>query len=144
MAEDAEKIDHTYFYPAASLYIQGNITSASNLVVKGLSIAPKHTKLLRLKDLLKQQNKKQKDQKQNKENQKKDKKKQDKDKKKQDKQKQKNQKKDQPKPAPQPEQKKMSKDEAKQLLDEMKQDEKQKRLQLHPVRGAPVKVDKDW
>ena len=38
----------------------------------------------------------------------------------------------------------MSQDEAEQLLDAMKQEEKNKRLQLHPVMGAPVKVDKDW
>jgi outer membrane biosynthesis protein TonB len=44
----------------------------------------------------------------------------------------------------QPDAKKMSEDEAKQLLDAMRQDEKNKRLQLQPIMGAPVKVDKDW
>ncbi len=38
----------------------------------------------------------------------------------------------------------MTKDEAQQLLDAMKQDEKNKRMLMHPVMGAPVKVDKDW
>ena len=38
----------------------------------------------------------------------------------------------------------MTKDEAKQLLDAMRQEEQNKRMQLHPVLGAPVKVDKDW
>ncbi len=38
----------------------------------------------------------------------------------------------------------MSEDEAEQLLDAMRQEEQNKRLQLHPVMGAPVKVDKDW
>ena len=38
----------------------------------------------------------------------------------------------------------MSADEAKQLLDAMRQEEQNKRLQLHPVMGAPVNVEKDW
>jgi hypothetical protein len=38
----------------------------------------------------------------------------------------------------------MSQDEAERLLDAMKQEEENKRLQLHPVMGAPVRVDKDW
>ncbi len=38
----------------------------------------------------------------------------------------------------------MSADEAEQLLDAMRQEEQNKRMQLHPVFGAPVKVDKDW
>ena len=38
----------------------------------------------------------------------------------------------------------MNQDEAERLLDAMKQEEENKRLQLHPVLGAPVNVEKDW
>ncbi len=162
-ADPAEtgEVDSTYFHPAASLYIQGDTTSASNLVAKGLSIYPDNGKLKRLKELLEKQQKqdqKDKDNQQNKDKDKdkdKDKKKQDQDQdkkkddkkqdqdKKQNQQENKDQQQQQP-PEPQPSTEQMSKDEAEQLLDAMRQEEQNKRMQLHPVFGAPVKVDKDW
>lgn len=161
---DTAEVDAKFFHPAASSYIQGDSTTASNLVAEGLSLHPDDGKLKRLKELLdKQQQQKQnqdnKDQDKNKQDQKQkdqqsqDQKKNDQDKQKQDKQDQ--DKKDQPQPdqgqqeqqqqQPEPQSaEQMSPDEAKQLMDAMKQEEENKRLQLHPVMGAPVKVDKDW
>ena len=52
---DEVDVDATYFHPAASYYIHGDATSASNLVAKGLSLFPEDGKLLRLKELLDQQ-----------------------------------------------------------------------------------------
>lgn len=141
-AESSES-DAQFFHPAASFYIQGDTTSASNLVVQGLALYPADGKLKRLKELLeKQQEQQQQDPKNENENQ------------------QENQEEpqepDQPEAEPgeqepqeqqpgEPESaEQMSEDEAKQLLDAMRQEEKNKRLQLHPVMGAPVKVDKDW
>lgn len=160
---DTAEVDAKFFHPAASSYIQGDSTTASNLVAEGLSLHPDDGKLKRLKELLDKQQQKQnqdnKDQDKNKQDQKQkdqqsqDQKKNDQDKQKQDKQDQ--DKKDQPQPdqgqqeqqqqQPEPQSaEQMSPDEAKQLMDAMKQEEENKRLQLHPVMGAPVKVDKDW
>ena len=131
---DPAEVDAKYFHPAASLYIHGDSTSASNLVVKGLSIYPDDGKLKRLKELL------DKPPEQNKEDQQQDQKQDDQQ---QDQQNQ-DQQEDQPQqPEPQNAEQ-MSADEARQLMDAMRQEEENKRLQLHPVMGAPVKVDKDW
>jgi Ca-activated chloride channel family protein len=146
-------IDATYFHPAASRYIHGDTTSASNLVVQGLSIDPEDGKLLRLKELLEQQQ----EQQQNQDDQ------QNQDQQQQDQQEDQNQDQQDEPPKQNPEEQEqeqeqdqqdqqakppsaeeMSADEAEQLLDAMKQEEQNKRLQLHPVMGAPVKVDKDW
>ena len=151
--------DSTYFHPAASMYIHGDSTSASNLVVRGLSLFPEDGKLLRLKELIDQQqedqeNEDNQDKQQQQENEDQDKP-QDEDQDQDDSQdppedeEDPNQDQDQdqqdqsPEPEP-PKAEQMSKDEAEQLLDAMKQEEENKRLQLHPVMGRPVKVDKDW
>jgi FtsZ-interacting cell division protein ZipA len=147
---DTAEVDAQFFHPAASYYIQGDSTTASNLVEKGLSLYPDDGKLKRLKDLLdKQQQDKQKNQdKQDQDKKDQDKKdqqdkdNQDQDQNKPDQQDQQNQQDQQPTEPPSAEQ--MSQDEARQLMDAMKQEEENKRLQLHPVMGAPVKVDKDW
>jgi len=138
---DTTEHDAEFFHPAASLYIQGDVVASSNLVVKGLSLYPEDGKLLRLKELLEkqqeqenepqqndqeQQNQEQNEEPQNEENQNPP---------------ESNEEEQQPS-EPQAEQ--MTEDEAKQLLDAMKQEEQNKRMQLHPVLGAPVKVDKDW
>ncbi|MEN7972314.1 MAG: hypothetical protein ABFR47_00615 [Verrucomicrobiota bacterium] len=135
--------DTEYFHPAASWYIQGDAAAASNLVVKGLTRFPEDQKLLRLKELLEQQNQdqSQQDQSQDQEqDQQQDEQQQEQDEQNQDQQ---DQQQEQQQPEP-PSAEQMSEDEAKQLLDAMKQEEQNKRLQLHPVMGAPVKVDKDW
>jgi len=144
-------IDATYFHPAASYYIHGDATSASNLVTKGLSLFPEDGKLLRLKELLDQQQEQQQneDQQQNQDQSQDQDKQQDQKDQQQDQQEeqqdqnqeQQDQQQEQPEP---PSAEQMSEDEAKQLLDAMRQEEQNKRLQLHPVMGAPVKVDKDW
>lgn len=154
LAEPVE-VDSTYFHPAASMYIQGDSTSASNLVATGLSVFPEDGKLLRLKELLDQQqeqeqnedNEDQKQQDQNQDQQENDPNQdpnepQDPQDPQQDEQDQ-----EQDEQAPEPEPPKaeqMSQDEAERLLDAMKQEEENKRLQMHPVMGRPVKVDKDW
>lgn len=136
---DNPEADSAYFHPAASLYIQGNAGDASNLVARGLAEFPNDGKLKRLKELLeKQQDQEQQDQ-QNQEQE------QDSQDQQQDDQQQDQP--DQPEQQQQPEPQRaeqMSQDEAEQLLDAMKQEEKNKRLELHPVMGRPVKVDKDW
>lgn len=164
-AQEAEvDVDSTYFHPAASLYVSGDSTTASNLVVKGLAEFPNNGKLLRLKELIDQEQ--QKDQDQQNEDQKQDQQDQenqdqqdpqDQDPQDQDQQDQENQdQQDQENPEqqnedqqdqeqqPPPSAEQMSEDEAQRLLDAMKQEEETKRLQLHPVMGSPVKVDKDW
>ena len=164
-AEPEVDIDSTYFHPAASMYIQGNSTGASNLVSTGLLTFPDNGKLMRLKELLDQQQEDNKDQDQNEDQDQEDQDQQDEEKQDQqnqdqnkDQQNQDDQQQDQQDPQEpeqqndqqqEPEQQppsaeQMSKDEAQRLLDAMKQEEENKRLQLHPVMGAPVHVDKDW
>ena len=163
-------IDSTYFHPAASLYIQGDLSSASNLVANGLSTYPDNGKLKRLKELIEQQqeqedqqnddqNQDQQDQdqenqdeqqdqdnqdQQNDENQDQEEEPEDQDEENEDEQDQDPQQQDQEQQQAPPKAEQMSEDEAERLLDAMKQDEKNKRLNLHPVMGAPVQVDKDW
>ena len=150
---EEEEIDATYFHPAASDYIQGNSSSASNLVAQGLTLFPEDKKLLRLKKLLDQQQEQEQEQKnqeqQNQEQQ--EQQDQEKNKEKEPQQEDNEQQKDPPQEDQQAEEspptntaEEMSQDEAEQLLDAMRQEEKNKRLQLHPVMGTPVKVDKDW
>ncbi len=140
VSADEVDVDATYFHPAASHYIHGDATSASNLVTKGLSLFPKDGKLLRLKELLDQQQEQQQNENQD-QSQDQDKPQDQKDQQEQQQDQQEDQQQEQPEP---PSAEEMSEDEAKQLLDAMRQEEQNKRLQLHPVMGAPVKVDKDW
>ena len=150
--------DSVYFHPAASLYIQGNMDGASNLVERGLAAFPDDGKLKRLKELLEnqqqeeQQDQDQQDQQQNEDeeqeqeqqDQNQDEQEQDQDEQEQqDQQQNESEQQDQQQPEPQRAEQ-MSQDEAERLLDAMKQEEKNKRLELHPVMGRPVKVDKDW
>ncbi|HEY5653827.1 MAG TPA: hypothetical protein VIR63_05610 [Pontiella sp.] len=156
--ENPIDIDSTYFHPAASLYIHGETLSASNLVAQGLAQFPDNGKLLRLKELLEQQqeqndqqqeNQQQEDQQQQEQN---DQQQQEQnDQQQEDQQDNPGQSNDsqqdqsaeqQEQQAPNAEQ--MTQDEAERLLDAMRQEEENKRLQLHPVMGHPVKVDKDW
>ena len=147
---DTAAVDVQYFHPAASLYIQGDSAGASNLVVRGLSLHPDDGKLKRLKELLDQQqeqeqenqddqqqdqDQQQDDQQQNEPNQENQNQEQNQDQ---------NQEQQQEQPPEPQSAEQMSEDEAKQLMDAMRQEEQNKRLQLHPVMGAPVKVDKDW
>lgn len=62
MSAESMEADVEFFHPAASLYIRGDITSASNLVEKGLEIYPDDGKLLRLRELFKQPPQSQQDQ----------------------------------------------------------------------------------
>ena len=142
LAETGEvDIDAAYFHPAASLFIHGDTTSASNLVARGLSLYPEDGKLLRLKELLEQQQEQQKnedDQQQNQDQQQEDQQDQ------QDQNQEEQQQDQQDQQTEPPSAEEMSADEAEQLLDAMRQEEQNKRLQLHPVMGAPVNVEKDW
>ena len=141
LAETGEvDIDAAYFHPAASLFIHGDTTSASNLVARGLSLYPEDGKLLRLKELLEQQQEQQQnedDQQQSQDQQQDDQQ--------EDQQDQQDQQQDQQCQQPEPPSaEEMSADEAEQLLDAMRQEEQNKRLQLHPVMGVPLNVEKDW
>jgi Ca-activated chloride channel family protein len=151
---DNLEVDSAYFHPAASLYIQGNMAGASNLLARGLAEFPDDGKLKRLKELLEnqQQDQEQQNQDQQQNDQQQDQEQQDQQQNEQD-QEQQDQNDPQQDPADQQEQQQppepqraeqMSQDEAERLLDAMKQEEKNKRLELHPVMGRPVKVDKDW
>lgn len=155
LANSAE-IDAQFFHPAASQYIQGDSTSASNLVAKGRALYPDDGKLKRLEELLKQeqeqeqqdQDDQQKNQDQNddqqQEDQQQDQNEQDQEQDQQpDEPDDQNPQDQQPPPEPQSSEQ-MTADEAEQLLDAMRQEEQNKRMQLHPVHGAPVNVDKDW
>jgi len=147
---DEVDVDATYFHPAASLYIHGDTTSASNLVATGLSFFPEDGKLLRLKELLEQQEQQQNqdDQQQNQDQQQdeqqQDQQEQENQDQQQDEQNQEQQEQQQEQLPEPPSAEQMSEDEARQLLDAMRQEEQNKRLQLHPLMGTPVKVDKDW
>ncbi|MEE9367306.1 MAG: hypothetical protein V3V05_00425 [Pontiella sp.] len=153
MLANPVEVDSTYFHPAASMYIHDDSTSASNLVVEGLSVFPENGKLLRLKELLDQQeeqeqnedNQDQKQQDQNQDQQENDPNQdQDEPQEPQDPQQDdKNQEQDEQSPEP-PKAEQMSQDEAERLLDAMKQEEENKRLQMHLIMGNPVEVEKDW
>jgi len=139
---DSSESDSNYFHPAASLYIQGDSTAASNLVVKGLSVYPDDGKLKRLLELLKQQ---QEQEQQQRDQQNQNDQQQNQDQENQQEQQPQDQEQEQQQQPPKPQSaEEMTEDEAKQLLDAMRQEEQNKRMQLHPVLGAPVKVDKDW
>ncbi len=151
---DTAEFDATYFHPAASLYIHGDAAAASNLVARGLSINPDDGKLQRLEELLKQQQQDQQDQQQQddqqnqdqeqNQEQQNDQQQNDQDNQQDPEQQQDQQDQEQQQPAEPQQAEQMTPEEAQQLLDAMKQEEENKRLQLHPVMGAPVKVDKDW
>jgi len=150
VSADEIDVDAKYFHPAASLYIHGDTTSASNLVAKGLFLFPEDGKLKRLEELLEEQQEQQEQQKneddqQQQQQQQNQDQQQDQDDQQDPQQNEQNQdQQDQPQQPEPPSAEQMSADEAEQLLDAMRQEEKNKRLQLHPVMGAPVKVDKDW
>jgi hypothetical protein len=153
---DELEIDAGYFHPAAGKYIHGDSAGASNIVARGLSRFPEDKKLKRLKELLERE---QKQQQQNKDSQQNEDQQQDDQQQPQDNQQKpqdasqngeqdqqqdpKDDQQNEQQPEPQSAEQ-MTPDEAKQLLDAMRQEEQNKRLQLHPVLGAPVKVDKDW
>lgn len=160
-------VDSTYFHPAASMYIHGDAAGASNLVHSGLAQFPDNGKLLRLKELLEKQQEQEQQQNQDQQNQDQnqdqqdqqdqndDQQNQDQNQDQQDQNQDQEDQQDQNEPEqPQdqnqqqqqepPRAEEMSQDEAERLMDAMKQDEETKRLQLQPVLGAPVKVDKDW
>jgi uncharacterized protein YaiI (UPF0178 family) len=154
---DSADVDAAYFHPAASLYIHGDAGAASNLVARGLSLYPDDGKLKRLKELLEKQqqneNQQNQDQQQDQQNQDQQQDQQDQQQDQQDRQQDQQDQQDQDQQdqdrqqaeQQQPERaEEMTEDEARQLLDAMKQEEKNKRMELHPVYGAPVRVDKDW
>lgn len=154
------------FNPAAREYIYGNNSVASNLVTQALGQYPTDEKLLKLKELIEQQQQDQKNQ-QNQDQQNQDQQDQNQDQnqdqqnqdqqQQQDQEEQDQQQQDQqsqeeeqepqeaqPSEAQQHQAGEMSPEEAQQLLDAMKQNEKDQRLDLKPYLGAPVRVDKDW
>ena len=150
LADNLES-DSAYFHPAASLFIQGNTAGASNLVARGLAEFPDDGKLKRLKELLENQDQ---DQDQQNQDQEQDQQNQDQDQDQEQDQQEQDQEQDQQEQdqndqqqqqQPEPQRaEQMSQDEAERLLDAMKQEEKNKRLELQPVMGRPVNVDKDW
>jgi hypothetical protein len=152
-------VDSTFFHPAASAFIHGDATTASNKVAQGLQQYPNDPKLLRLKELIEQQQENE-DQQDQQENQDQPNDQQDSQPQNDDSQDEQNNAQDhQPDPSenspddpsdsnpqstPPPQSEEMTPEEAQQLLDAMRQDEENKRSQLRPVMGTPVKVEKDW
>jgi Ca-activated chloride channel family protein len=146
---DTVEVDETYFHPAASLYIHGDAAGASNLVATGLSLYPNDAKLKRLKDLLEQQEQEQ--QEQNNQDQQEQDQQDQQEQNNQDQQEQDEQQQEPNEPEEQDGQQQeprppeeMTPEEARQLLDAMKQEEKNERMQLRPILGNPVEVEKDW
>ncbi|RZO85836.1 MAG: hypothetical protein EVA58_04545 [Kiritimatiellaceae bacterium] len=147
-------VDSTFFHPAASAFIHGEANTASNKVAQGLQQYPNDPKLQRLKELLEQQqeNEDQQDQQDNQNQQDPSNDPQDP----QDPQQQQNDSENNPNndpsdpsdsppnTTPPPQAEEMTPEEAQQLLDAMRQDEENKRSQLRPIMGAPVRVEKDW
>ncbi len=147
-------VDSTFFHPAASAFIHGDANTASNKVAQGLQQYPNDPKLQRLKELLEQQqeNEDQQDQQDNQNQQDPSNDPQDP----QDPQQQQNDSENNPNndpsdpsdsppnTTPPPQAEEMTPEEAQQLLDAMRQDEENKRSQLRPIMGAPVRVEKDW
>lgn len=139
------------FNPPAREYIVGNTAAASNLVTQALQKYPDDEKLLKLKELIdqqqqQQQNQNQKDQQQQNQEQQPDP---------SDQTDQPDDPTDQPDPAEQPPEQEqpqqpprpageMTPEEAEQLLDAMRQNEQDKRTDLRPFLGQPVRVEKDW
>jgi hypothetical protein len=153
---DTAEIDETYFHPAANLYIHGDAAGASNLVAKGLSLYPNDAKLKRLKDLLDQQDQQDEQQNQNNQDQQdqedqedqqnqneQDERDDQEDQQNQNEQDERDDQQQQPEQEPRPPEE-MTPEEARQLLDAMKQEEKNERMQLRPILGNPVEVEKDW
>lgn len=149
-------VDQDYFHPAASAFIHGDTTTASNRVERGLQRYPNEPKLMRLKKLLEQQQQEEQqpdseDPSQNQQDQS-----QESDSSQQQSdtndpsepspetpsQSEENKASETPPPEPQAEE--MSPEEAQRLLDAMRQDEENKRSQLKPIMGAPFNVDRDW
>jgi hypothetical protein len=154
-------IDHDFFHPAASAFIHGDSTAASNRVERGLQRYPNDPKLMRLKNLLEQQQQEQQEQ-QNQDDSSEDQN-QDSPDSSPDSDPSQNQSdaNDQPDtpsdspsqpeennseatPQPMPQAEEMSPEEAQRLLDAMRQDEENKRSQLRPIMGAPFNVERDW
>ena len=157
-------IDHDYFHPAASAFIHGESTAASNRVERGLQRYPNDPKLTRLKNLLKQQQQEQQEQ-QEQQNQDEPSENQNQDSQdstqETDPSQNQSDANDQPEtppdtpsqpeendsettPQPMPQAEEMSPDEAQRLLDAMRQDEENKRSQLRPIMGTPFNVERDW
>ena len=149
------------FNPAAKNYIYGDNAAASNLVMKALAKYPTDEKLVKLKELIDQQQDQQNQQQQNQDQQNQDQNEQQQNQDQQDQQNQDQQEEQQQEqeeqntegedaqeaqPASaQPHQAgEMTEEEAQQLLDAMKQNEKDQRTDLRPILGRPVRVDKDW
>jgi hypothetical protein len=156
------------FDPPAKEYILGNTAAARNLVHQALEKYPEDERLQKLKELIEQQqeqqnqnqnqnqNQEQQKNQDNPQNQQQDHQQNQEQSDSQD-QEQEEQKRDQPpdpsqeprqpreQPQAQPRQAgQMTPEEAQQLLDAMRQDEQDRRTDLRPYLGAPVRVEKDW
>ncbi|MFA5688469.1 MAG: hypothetical protein WC959_04910 [Kiritimatiellales bacterium] len=155
----AETADE-WFNKTAREYIYSHTAEASNLVYQALADYPGDEKLLKLKELIEQQQEQQQqnqDQ-QNNENQNDQSDSSDRTDQQQDQSGQEEQQKEEnsqehEEPAEQNPAKEqpaerqpgeMSEEEAMQLLDAMKQNEQDRRANLHPYLGPPVRVEKDW
>ena len=149
-------VDHDYFHPAASAFIHGDTTTASNRVELGLQRYPNEPKLMQLKKLIEQQEQQEQqpdseDPSQNQQDQSQE----------SDSSQQQSNADDPSESSPEtpsqsdermtsesspsmPQAEEMSPEEAQRLLDAMRQDEENKRSQLKPIMGAPFNVERDW
>ena len=131
-------VDHDYFHPAASAFIHGDTTTASNRVELGLQRYPNEPKLMRLKNLLEQQEQQESDSSQQQSNA------DDPSESSPETPSQSDERKTSESSPSMPQAEEMSPEEAQRLLDAMRQDEENKRSQLKPVMGAPFNVERDW
>ena len=153
-------VENTFYHPAAAAYIEGDIAYASNQVMRGLEREPTQVKLLKLKELLEQQDDASSDRSSE-----------------QDKDTSDNEPSDQQEEESSSEQENVSSDgespedntpedateqqsnrspaaptltepmtpdEAEQLLDALRDDEQDERRKLRPIMGRPIDVEKDW
>ena len=155
-------VDHDYFHPAASAFIHGETTTASNRVELGLQRYPNEPKLMQLKKLIEQQEHQEQQEQQEQQPDSEDPSQNQQDQSQEsDSSQQQMDTNDPSEPSPEtpsqsdermtsesspsmPQAEEMSPEEAQRLLDAMRQDEENKRSQLKPIMGAPFNVERDW
>lgn len=153
-------VETTFYHPAAAAYIEGDLAYASNQVMRGLEREPTQVKLLKLKELLEQQDDASSDRSSEQyentsENEPSDQQEEE------SASEQDTAASDGESPADntsenateqQPDMtpaarlltEPMTPDEAEQLLDALRDDEQDQRRKLRPIMGRPIDVEKDW
>ena len=160
LAQADADVETTFYHPAAAAYIEGDLAYASNQVMRGLEREPTQAKLLKLKELLEQQDdassdrssEPQRDASENEpSNQEEEESSSEQDSAAPDASPPADQTPEEPieqqpdmSPATPSFTEPMTQDEAEQLLDALRDDEQDARRKLRPIMGRPIDVEKDW